>query len=117
MRIRCVPSCDLQQLLTAMRARVPRADGFEAVGRELGCEPGIREHGAEVSDHFAAVAGDEEIAAGAEEMLAILPGRGDHRDAAGQRFERTNGRDAGQRARVWPAWDVDGHVVTGEDLR
>ena len=44
-----------------------------------------------------AVAGDEVVAAGREQTLDVVPGRRDERDAAGERLEHTDRRDAGQR--------------------
>ena len=71
---------------------------------------------AQVARHLGAVAGDEEVLAGAEQALGVVPGRGDQRDAAGQRLEDADRRDAGQLLDVGAARHVDGGEVAGEDL-
>ena len=64
-----------------------------------------------------AVAGDQEVLAGREQALRVVPGRADQRDAAGERLEDADGGDAGQGVDVEAAGDVDGGEVAGEDLR
>ena len=60
----------------------------------------------QVALHLRPVARDEEVAARREEPLGVVPRRAHERDAARERLERPDGRDAGQRGRVGPARHV-----------
>src|SRR5205085_9460517 len=65
--------------------------------------------------HVVAVLGDQIVLAGAEEVLAIVPGGAEEGDSAGQRLEHADGGDAGEEAGVIAAGDVDCGEVAGED--
>src|SRR5207253_6040653 len=71
----------------------------------------VVQHGMEVLAHLAAVARDEEVAARLEQPLRIVPRRRHERDAARERLERPDRRDAGKRAHVWTARYVHGDAV------
>src|SRR3954453_12358555 len=97
-----------------MRARVEAANGFEAAGGEAHGARRVGEQRAQVRDHIGGVASKQEVAAGPNEVLPVVPRPRDHRDAAGHRFERADGRDAGEGPRVWPPRNVDRHAILGE---
>jgi hypothetical protein len=59
-------------------------------------------------------AGDEVVACRAEQALGVVPGRRDQRDAAGERLEDADRRDARQRRDVGPARHVHGDAVARE---
>jgi hypothetical protein len=59
----------------------------------------------------------EKIGAGREDSARTIPPRRDQRDAARKRFERPNGRHAGQRVEIRTPRDVHRHGITGEDFR
>ncbi len=106
--------CSRQQLLTnfceftgAMVAGVAFEHGFKAAERLGLGGGGVAEQQSHGGDHLGGILDEEEIA-GAEEMLGVLPGRGDERDAAGQRLENTNGGDAGDGGSVLLPRNVDG---------
>ena len=88
---------DLLQLLRAMRARVPRADRLEARARKVHRQARLPEDVEEHALHLVARARDEVVRARPEQALAIVPRRADQRNAARQRLEHADRRDAGQR--------------------
>src|SRR5438045_1403350 len=93
---------DRGQLVDAVRARVARAYGGEPMRAEVLRELTIEQHRFEKRSHLAAVAGKQKIEARLKEMLAIVPRGGNQRNAAGQRLERADRRNAGQCARIRP---------------
>ncbi len=70
--------------LTVASPRAPSEAAKAAVGAQI----------REMAAHGVAVARDEKIVAGREQVLAIAPRRADERDAAGQRLEDADRRDA-----------------------
>ena len=100
-----------------MGAGMARAYGLQTMRSHGARHIFVRQQGLQMPFHLAAIARDQVVAAGLEEMLAILPGRRDHRNAACQRFEHSNRRDPGQRAGVWPPRDMHRGPVSREDFR
>gem|GEM_PF-4568549 len=84
------------------------------MARELVATALAAEERLELAGHLAAVADGEEIV-GREEAFGVAPRRAHERDAAGERFERADGGDAGEGFDVRTARDVDGELETGED--
>ncbi len=86
-----------------------------AVSGEVGSGLGFVDEHADQAFHLAAVLGDEEIAAGGEEVFGIGPGGADQGDAAGEGFEDADGGDSGQGLDVGAAGDVEGEWEPGKD--
>src|SRR5690242_16168213 len=97
-----------------MSASVAGEDGLVAVERELPGELRMLEKSLQLFFHLAAIARDQVVLAGGEEIFAVIPGRTDERDAAGEGFEDADGGDAGERLDVGTAWDVHGRFETGK---
>ncbi len=94
-----------------MRAGVALPDGLQTVAHEFARERGVFEHVAHFLLHVGAVVRDEEIAARREQVFAVRPRSADERNAARERFENTDGGNAGQRFGVRSARNVHGHAI------
>src|SRR3546814_4536250 len=92
-----VCSSDLvHQLLRAMGAAMAAADRLQSVADEAGAKVRILADGAHMALHLVAGPGEEEILAGPEQPFAVVPRGGQQRNAAGQRLEHPDRRNAGQ---------------------
>src|SRR5579871_5793432 len=69
-----------------------------------------------MAGHPGTIARDQEILADGKQVFAIVPGRGNQRDATGQRLENTNGRNAWERSGIRAPRDMYGHAVLRKDL-
>src|SRR3954471_16847472 len=91
---------DCQQLVDAVRARVPGPDGGETAAVQRLAEPAVAHDLAQERLHLRAVARDEEVLAWPEEPLGVVPRRADQRDPARQGLERADRGDARERLDV-----------------
>src|SRR3954453_22815687 len=89
-----------QQLVDAVRARVPGPDGGEAAAAQRLAEPTVAHDLAQERLHLPAVSRDEEALPWPEEALGVVPRRADQRDPARQGLERTDRGDARERLDV-----------------
>ena len=78
-----------------------------------GCPAGKRN----VCLHLLPIVGDKIICAGCEQAFRVVPGRADERNAAGQGFKHTDGRNTRQRTHIGAARHMDGQAVAGEHCR
>ena len=108
---------DVQQLVDPVRAGVPLVHRAAAAGAESRRVARLLEHRLKQLRHLLAVARHQVVAAGREEALAVLPGRADQRDAAGQRLEGADRRDARQRLGIRPARNVHRDAEAREGAR
>jgi len=90
------------------------ADRFQAAVHQRSQQVRIGAKRAKMARHLLAISGEQEVLPRPEEIFAIGPGRGHQRNAAGQGFEHTDRRDAGQELRIIAAWDMDRRHVAGE---
>src|SRR5690349_10748721 len=67
--------------------------------------------------HLPAVASNEVVRSGGEQMLVIAPGGTDQRNAARERFEDPDRWYTRQRLHVWTSRDMQGYTVLRERLR
>ena len=111
MKIEAELSGDGQQFPRTMGACVTGADGFQPVSGQRDAQVGIMRKIAQTGGHFRDILGEQEVLAGAEQVLAVGPRGRDQRDSAGQRLEDADRGDAGQHRRVEAARDVDGRHV------
>jgi hypothetical protein len=102
---------DVEKLIDAMSAGMPREYRFAAALRECRGERGVLEHRAQVTLHLRPVARDQEILARREQPFVVVPRRGHERNAACERLEYADRRDAGQRLGVRTAGHVDRDAV------
>ena len=102
---RCAQVCRVADCLQPLRTRLARRLGIVLAGRA----------GARVISSPSRTI--RKSCAGAEQMLAVVPRRGDQRDAAGERLEHADRRDAGQQLRVEAPRHVHGCEVSREHLR
>ena len=84
--------------------RQPRAEGR------------IAEQARELPRHLGAISGEQEILPRREQAGRRAPQRRDERDAARERLERADGRNAGQGRDVGPTRHVDGDVEAREHV-
>src|SRR5206468_10394824 len=64
--------------------------------------------------HFRAVSHHQKIVTNAEPMFAIVPWRGNKRDAASERLKHADGRNSREQLGVETPWHVDGREMVGE---
>ena len=107
---------DGQKFPGPMGAGVAGADGFQAMRNQRGAQGRVMRKVAQMGGHFCAVTREQEVLAGAEQGLAVGPRGRDKGDAAGQRLEDADGRDAGQHRHVEAARHVHGGEMLGEDV-
>src|SRR3546814_965882 len=98
-RLRVERRRDVHQLLRAMGAAMAAADRLQSVADEAGAKVRILADGAHMALHLVAGPGAEEILAGPEQPFAVVPRGGQQRNAAGQRPETPDRRNAGQKQR------------------
>src|SRR5437867_1014868 len=79
-----------------MSAGVAGSNPAQASPRETFGHRAIGQHLIQKLRHLSAVAGNQEITPRLKEVFAIAPGSRNHGNATGQRFERTNRRNARQ---------------------
>jgi len=98
---------DLDEFVDPMGAGMTLQNGLAPMAGQCARELRFGEQALQVPLHLRAVAGDQIILAGAETMFAVFPQRANQRNAAGQRFKRTDCRNAGQSPDVGPARNVN----------
>ncbi len=108
---------DRHQLVDAVRAGVTGPDGGEPLSHEGGPPRRIGLQRRQVLLHLTAAPAHDEVLPRREQVLAIVPGRRQQRDAAGQGLEHPDGRDAGQQLHIEAPRHVDGRHVARENLR
>src|SRR5581483_4616038 len=106
---------NLKELVDPMGAGVPLQNRPASVKRQGAPLLLVLQQHLQMPLQLLAVARDQEIGPRREEPLAVLPGGGDQRNAAGKGLKRPDRRDAGERFDVRPPRDVDGGAEPGED--
>jgi hypothetical protein len=82
----------VQELIHTMTAGVAGEDSLAAVPGKVMGEVSIPQESAQPRDQLGAVAGEGEVSAGTEELIAVFPGGCQQRPAAGQGLEEPAGR-------------------------
>ncbi len=107
---------DGQKLVDAVRATVPGADRLQAALDKRLAQIRIVADGAKMPLHLGFVLGHQKILADPEQALRVAPRRGDERDAAGERLEHADRRNARQHLDVEAARHMHRGEMAREDL-
>src|SRR3954467_657851 len=99
-----------------MGTGVSGEDRLVAVEGQLAGGGGVINKFREVVLHFSAIASEQIIFAGGEEVFAVVPGGANERDAAGEGFKDADGGNSGKGLHVGSARDVHGYSERAKGL-
>src|SRR5436190_7759973 len=105
---------DRKQLIHTVGAGMTIANCLPTVFNEGRRQARLGEDPTQLLSHFGAVAGDEEILSGREQVFGIFPRRANQWNAARQCFERADRRNPRQRSHIRTSGHVNGDAMFGE---